>query len=786
MKLVGMSPTGRSLMAIAIVAGLGVGCESDKKDKRDRTPVTPAVACSEGFKDGESQELTLYRKEIAPYGTSCTELAFTAKAVCAAGVTNLSEAGSKTCEETVFSTISLSSDANQFEVGQPFSLKLEGVNQLNEKIIVDASQATWTSSSSKVTISKSGVITGTAIANDVTITATVGNLKAEYKLTIVGKSCDQTPDGGSREFDLYVKATIPYNGTCEAEKVKLTCSNGAFSIPADKSETCTKATLTGLTAEPASVALIAGESREIKLFLTDSIGTKVSVPANEATWTIPAGAKVSVENGLVKASERIEQKFEISIAASGFTTTLTVGPQARLEGFEEKDVLMKSGDELTLNVKADRPVEAKELNWESSDPELVSVELGKIKALKANGTATITAKLDKQTIQTKVTVEAALTITKEAVRYDDSQILNNGELAVKDVTFEMPKFIAYQFIVSGPAQEKTPVLVTPTEGCGFTLAAAQKKWDLQVALDETRDVLPAKCEVEVQVSSKAGQKVSEKIKITVDYNKIVFTELPQVVGNSGRELARVDYKFSSGISVPEVTVIAVREDVYGVSDCQFAVIPEASSYLIVSTNPNAVGCVGLFKMSLLDSNFPDWKGDWTDLVVISNEKSLAEICTEAAAGSEQEKTVLALAKSSGFVLSRGRNESVCRSLGRDLRKANLSQLETMMAYDNRGGSQLPSPYSLRLAQKDLSDLSPLARLVAVEELDLSGNDKIANIDALKNLKALRHLGLKRTAVTDFSPIFNHPVMTSLSLPQADTKIACAANITNPKIKELCP
>ncbi|HYX33655.1 MAG TPA: hypothetical protein VE954_11110 [Oligoflexus sp.] len=787
MNLGYLDSTCKRLLALALVAAVTEGCDNDKKDKRSNNP-PPAAACSEGLADGQSQSLTLYRKDLAPFGTTCNEQSFAATATCKAGVTNFSEAGSESCEETVLSSITLSSDIKEVEVGQTFSLKLEGVNQLNEKIVIDGTKATWTSSNSIVTISESGVISSTAIANDVTITAKVGELTAQYKLNIIGKSCDQTLNGATREFTLYPKATIAFNATCEASKVQVKCENGTFLIPQDQSETCTKATLKGLTAEPASLSLFASEARQINLFVVDTIGTKIAVPADQATWTVPAGAKVTLANGTITALERIVEKFEITAAAHGFTTPITVGPQAKLEGFEQKDVLMKEGDELTLTVKADQAVEAKEMNWESSNPELVSVELGKIKALKPDGVATITAKLDKQTITVEVSVEAALKITSEAVYYADDQIARDGSISVKLITADMPKFIAYRTTVAGPAQEKEPILATPTEGCKFSLLAAQKNWDLQVELVEDQEVLPANCEVEVQLTSKAGQKLNEKFKIPVDYSRISMTELPQVQGPNGLELARVEYKLSSNITAPTATVNVLRKEVYGDIDCQFEVIPEASGYLVVSKNAASQGCVGKFEMELLDTNYPDWKGDWSDLVVVSSEKSFSEICSAPTA--DQKATVDWIAKRSGFVLNLpDRNQDkACKNFSRALRVENLTTIESMASYESltpeeRLTKTRPS-HRLALADKGLTDLSPLARFVGVDMLDLTNNTELVNISALKNLKALTDLKLARTAVQDFSPLFQHTNLKTLKLP-ANAVIACSAEITNQKIKDIC-
>ncbi|MDQ3231093.1 MAG: hypothetical protein M3Q07_04665 [Pseudobdellovibrionaceae bacterium] len=776
--------TCRRILALALVAGLTEGCDNDKKDKPKTNP--PAAACGEGFADGQSQSLTLYRQELAPFGSTCSEQSFAVTATCSAGVTNYSEKGADSCVETVLSAVTLSSDLKDVEVGQTFSLKLEGVNQLNEKVTIDPTKAIWTSSDSKVTISEAGVISGSAIVKDVTITAKVGELSAQYNVNIIARSCDGTLNGASREFTLYPKATVAYNATCEGKKVQLTCENGSFAIPEDKSETCTKATLKQLTAEPASLSLLASESRQINLFLVDSIGTKIAVPAQEATWTVPEGAKVTLVNGTITALERIVTKFEITVAAHGFTTPVTVGPQVKLEGFEQQDVLMKEGDEQTLTVKADQPVEAKELNWESSNPELVSVELGKIKALKPDGVATITAKLDQQTITVNVNVEATLAITSEAVYYSDDQIRNDGSVSVKLLTAEMPRIIAYRTTITGPAQEKEPILATPTEGCQFSLLAAQSNWDLEVGLDEARDVLPANCEIELQVSSKAGQTLKEKLKIPVDYSRITMIELPQVQGANGLELARVDYKMSSNFPAPTASVVALRKEVYGNIDCQFEVIPEASSFLVVSKNPASQGCVGRFEMELLDTNYPDWKGSWSDLVVVSAEKSFGEVCSSAAPGSDQKKTVDLIAERSGFLLNlSGRSlEKACQNLSRDLRKQNLEVIESTIEYEGlQPGGQNPPIRRLALADKDIKDLSPLARFVGLTHLDLAANSNLANISALKDLKALIQLNLKRTAVQDFSPIYQHTEMKTLSLP-ANAVITCDPSITNPKIKEI--
>lgn len=59
---------------------------------------------------------------------------------------------------------------------------------------------------------------------------------------------------------------------------------------------------------------------------------------------------------------------------------------------------------------------------------------------------------------------------------------------------------------------------------------------------------------------------------------------------------------------------------------------------------------------------------------------------------------------------------------------------------------------LYLKQDGLSDISPLKDLVNLEQLDVSGNHKIADIAAVKDMKKLKSLNVSTNGISDLSPV----------------------------------
>jgi hypothetical protein len=741
---------------INLIGGCGGGSHHDKAP--EPTPVPPAVNlvqnCGEDFKDGESRPLKLFRSEFAPLGQTCDELAFEGQETCAAGQKTLSESGSSSCEETSLDKLSIVLPTANIEIGSAVALSLEGLDNRGGRIVLENKKARWSSSNDLVTISASGVVSSTTALKDVQITARYEGFTARIKLSILGKSCGETLDGGETVATRYKTERVAFGERCIPIDAPARCENGNLTFSEPMFEGCDAAKLTRLEAQPTTLYLKRGETAEVRLVLLDELGTQIPVAADEASWELPAGVLRSA--GRISASEELREEAEVKISAQGLSTTLFVKSSERkpkLIAFKDTNLVLKAGDERTLEIQSSESIEAGRLNWSSSDSTIVSVGAGKIKALKAGGSATIKATLDSKTIALQVSVEDALSWEIKPVLYTANQ------KDVSPLTQDKAKlYPAYTLNLSGAAK---PMLTGATEGCFFELRQIRGKWELDAELDEAREVLPNKCEVDVTAETKAGQRLTQKLSIPVDYNRVTVVESQPQQTPEGLDVAKVTLRMSSSYSVESSSIKPLSTTT--LPGCSWSLLAVDGGYRVLVTREKPSTCAAQLVLKMKDAN-DGLVLTTNELIVASDDRPFEAICLNPETDAIK-ATVSAVRKALAQNLS-------CDRLS-DLLRANslavLSQKKT---------------FSLALDNKDLTDISPLSRLVGLTELSLAANRKLANIEPLRNLKQLKLLNLKFTAVKDFSPIYSHKAQVDLRLP-VGASIKCSADILNPEINKIC-
>lgn len=747
-------------LTAAVAFGLLLSCsEKDKKDKRSQ------AACDNGLASGQRQEATLYRSDFAAFGQKCQDLALSGQVSCESG--NLAYFGGvPSCEETKLEKLRIFADKNLIEIGQTIPMQLEGVDQRGAKFAVDPKLAKWSSSSSTTTVSERGLVTGNDIAADVTVSARVPisedeELRVEYRLSVTGRNCDGTQHGVKKDFTRFKAAKVPFNAACEEVPTKATCFNGTFTFDAGVSETCSAAQVTALEADPKSLFLAAGETAPVALALVDEIGTRVPVEANSAQWEFPAD-QLSRENDQLTALIQLSAEVKVKVSAQNFSTEITVAPRAaQPEGlsFEQNDLVLKAGDEVELKVLSatrgqTQAVDPQRLSWESSDASKVSVTEGKVKAVEPGASVTITAKLDQLSVSTQVKVEEKLSV--------DAKLIE-GALLTVDKPRLLPAVIA---TITGPAAAQAPELLNATEGCAFSVEKNRKVWELDVSLDESREEIPGVCEVELALSSPAGQQAKQKVSVPVDYRKFEFSEL-RSAGNEGRfEIGQLNYKLSKNLSIVEKSTEKFDQTEISPEDCTLSIEEGPGSLLLVATRAAGTSgiCSGYLAVEMKKEGVERSTYHY-ELLVQSPEKTFLEHC-QSPANSGIADMVKAIRKEVG-------PSSSCEKLNEVLREKNL--------YSAANDS---TTFSLALANKKLSRLEPLARFVGLKELDLAANRDLTDLSPLSEVKLIKLLNLKATSVSDLSPIYKHKRMDDLRLP-TQLRVACADTIENPELKKVC-
>ncbi|RYZ80315.1 MAG: hypothetical protein EOP04_26115, partial [Proteobacteria bacterium] len=189
-------------LSLSVFVSLILSCDGrpSKNKPSVPNPVLPPVVslvqnCGDEFQDGQTRSVSLYRSEFAPVGQKCEDTKFETQETCTAGQRVAVEPGVESCEETSIKALKIVSSVNRLEVGESLALILEGTDNRDGQVTLDNKMAKWSSSNDFVTVSTSGVVSGSLTAKNVTITAKFEKLSATYKLDLVGKSCGATLDG---------------------------------------------------------------------------------------------------------------------------------------------------------------------------------------------------------------------------------------------------------------------------------------------------------------------------------------------------------------------------------------------------------------------------------------------------------------------------------------------------------------------------------------------------------------------------------------------------------------
>lgn len=744
-------------LAMTLLAACG---GEDKKNKRSQ------ASCENGLASGQMQATTLYRSEFAPFGESCQQFAFEGQVACDAGNLSYLSGGVPSCEETRLEKLLITADRKQIEIGQTLAMELIGTDQRGGTFKIDPRKARWSSSSATTTVSDSGLVTGTELVPDVAISATVdldedSVLRVEYRLSVTGRNCEGTQHGLKKEFSRFKAEKVPFNARCEEVKAEATCVNGKFEFEAGISETCSVAALTALEADPSSLFLIQGETAPVSLFLVDELSTRIPVEASAAQWTFPQD-QLSQQNGQLTALVALAGEVKVQVSAEGFNTEITVAPRtAQPDGlrFEQNDLLMKQGDEVELKVLSTtgaqvQALDPKRLTWESSDPSQVSVVEGKVKALTAGATVSITAKLDQLAVSTQVRVEEVLSI--------DAKLIEGAQLTV-DKPRLLPAAVA---TIAGPMQAGAPELKQASEGCSFSIQKNRRVWELDVVLNEEAESIPGVCEVEIALSSAAGQQASQKVSVPVDYRRFKYEDLISE-GKDGRfDVGQLNYKLSKNLSIVKADTTKFSQSEIAPADCTLSLEQGQNSYLVVvnRTAEPTEPCNGYLRLEIKKEGVAR-NSNHFELITQSQEKTFLQHC-QSPGNSGIAATVRAI-----------RNEispsSSCEKLQELLREKNLY---------SAGNDD--TKFSLALANKGLTNLEPLARFVGLEELDLAANRELSDVAPLAGLKLLELLNIKATKVSDLSPLYKHTRMTDLRIP-AQLSVACSDSIVNPQLKKVC-
>jgi hypothetical protein len=746
-------------VALALFA---CGKKPDRHGDKDhgKPRLTLVQDCGETLKDGESRTLTVYAKEFPAFGEKCEAIETVES--CTAGQLSLKDPGTVSCEETTLASMKFVNAPASLEIGKPYALTLEGTDQRGGVFKIESSKAKWSTSNDFVSVSTTGVANASLALKDVVITAKIAKLTAQIRLNATGKSCEDTADSATRIFKRFKAERVAFGSSCQAVDVEARCSNGEFLFPEGSVESCDVAKLARLEAAPTALFLNPGETAAVDLFLYDDIGTKMPVLPADAAWELPANGSVLVSFGRVTLRDPVESNVSVNISAQGMTTTLFINNKSAipsLSSFRSNNVMLKLNDEKQLELNATQPIDPKQINWSSSNPSAVSVTNGSVKALKADSEALITATLNNKSIQTLVRVEAALELTLTPVSYT-GLVVDRVQPLTQDKTSLLPAYIAD---VKGLSTGEAPEFTSVTEGCLFTTNFSRDTWEINVELDDSLDTVPSHCAGQMNLKTMAGQSLVQAISIPVDYNKITVTESQPIASAEGFEVARINLKMSASYTVSSADVKALDNKRLHLDACEWTLAPVDTGYRLLVAKDLVNTCAVQLVFKMLDAN-DGLVLTTNEFVVASKAKPFEQICQESTSGAAK-ATVTAVRQEVGPSLN-------CQKVSALLRSRSLAALTQKKTF------------ALALDNKDLTDLSPLSRLIGLTELSLAANRRLKDLSTLSDLTSLKLLNLKFTAAKDFSPLFNHDALNDLRLP-AGAKVSCSDEMSSPELLKIC-
>ena len=160
----------------------------------------------------------------------------------------------------------------------------------------------------------------------------------------------------------------------------------------------------GITVDAASSKVKLSESKKT-LYVGEELQLELVGAKGEVEWSTSSEKKATVKDGLVTAVKKGKATIKAKDTATGKTYKCKV--TVKKNALSSKKVSINAGDKYVLSFKGN--VNA---TWKSSDEGIVTVENGKLTALK-KGSATITAKIGSAKFTCKVTVKAKDTEVKD-------------------------------------------------------------------------------------------------------------------------------------------------------------------------------------------------------------------------------------------------------------------------------------------------------------------------------------------------------------------------------------
>ncbi len=751
-----------------------------KKDAAKNTdnvaqPV-PTDLCS-GVTQATATTLTYYKKSRAAWGEACASLALQVIGSCENGSLQIKGEGFPACEETVLTKLTIKAESTTLEVdGAPLLLTLEGVDQAQQSFVIDNSQASWTSSSEMLLVSADGHVMAKAVADGVTIQASVNGVVAVLIVSARApapsetlKNCAETLHGETKTFPRFKQSIVNFLSTCESYEAIARCEDGAFVFkPEDQLSECRKAKLSEFKVDPLALTLKNGESRAVEAEATDETGFRSVLNFSDVLWTVEGAeadqGKVIVADGQILLNGDLVSDAIVKAQYQELTQSITL-TKVKVEvsriTFEKDQYLLKNGDSLELKVQgfaADRPadVDKSALIISSSDQSKVIIENNSAKVLSSGGSVVLTAKYagDTITAQTKLIIEDDLLV---------KSMVTKKEVLVA----EKPWIIAVaQLTLEGPALAELPLLVSKDESCAFAVYLTQGKWTVDVKLPALAwQIIPALCEAEISVSSAAGQKVVQTLSVPVRYAALDFKEfMLSDATKPDNVIATLAYRLSSNVKITGLAVARHQLAELAPTSCQFSIREKEGLIEIladITAAPESPFCAGFFSYFL---DVAGKKQSQREQVTIAPFRPFQTVCEDQSNASVQQ-TVKAISEALSI-------RQDCRLMDSLLRKKNADSVFRK------------SDFALSLASSKISNLEPLARLTGLRELVLIDNPELIDLRPLTYLKSLMRLDLEYTNVADFSPLYR---LDAMKLFYSDVeKIDCKkSEVTNKPLQNLC-
>jgi hypothetical protein len=765
-------------LVLTMILGLGAGCDESKNKRGQHHSSGSNANCEGGLALGQSKTTVVFKKTQAALGESCSSLSFETTATCEINGITLRESGDQTCVETQLKKLTISAATRTLGLGDKTALNLEGTDQFGKIFPVGTDIAKWTSSSPKVTISKTGLLEALDEVTDAEITAEVNDIKSE-PLTITvkalntpRKSCSDTADGATKMFMRFAQSSVPFNASCKEISVNAVCENGEFNFGNDTSyETCSPAKLVDLNVKPQILSLLSGEQGVLDISAVDDKGNVVQLNGSQIEWTYDvtslsietSSASVSLIRDIGRAQSVVALKF------SGKTASFLV-QQKVLEPtalkFTKENYLFKKGDKIDLVVEALNNGSAININqnsvkFSSTSPTDVQIVENQLEVLTAGGKFDLIAEYSLGSgavlkAQAKVAVEDDLTVT--SVKPEESAVITAD---TRDAVH------TGNLIVKGPA-EGIPALTSSDKACQFVLqyreAEQTKFYEVLVELDTRSEAIPSVCEATIVSKTAAGQTVEVKQKALVDYIRWTYTEISEV-GQVATlfPVAKLSYKTSNNINLDKVELIPYENKGLKPETCSISYTEEPGAITVSAFLDDSVEfCASRVKASFT-SQVSGVRSITQPVTVSSQYKTFFAYCEDLSPSVQD--TITVLRRVTGL--------TSCNSMNKWLQDKNVNG-----TYFQLGMDRLSS-------EPEITNLAPLARLVYMDALSLNRHAKLNDLSPLKHLQFLNRLKLIGTAVQDFSPLYDR-VGLNVTLDARIRSLECSKSaVKNASISKLC-